>query len=146
VFEAVTLCKAGDVQPVTGPAFAVMRAVQQPVDQLFISVGRLVCQEFFDFCRCGGQADQIKISATDINAFTDLVIGAQSFFLLLCENELVDITMSPLILFHLGNGGLMQRLERPEFPVIAADLHCSFISGSRCRQRFIEGSPQVNPF
>src|SRR5206468_867833 len=57
---AAALSEAGDVEPVPSPAFAVVRVLEQAVDQPGIRFRRSVIDERLDFPRRGRQTDQVE--------------------------------------------------------------------------------------
>ena len=65
VLEAVAFGKAGLVEPVPRPPFAVVRGGQQSIDHLFVGVGRIVLEKGVDLVRRRRQADQIKGHAAE---------------------------------------------------------------------------------
>ena len=65
IFVAVTVCIAGHVQPVTGPALPVAFRVQQPIDELFVGIRRGVILKRLHLFRAGWQPDQVKIDPAD---------------------------------------------------------------------------------
>jgi hypothetical protein len=52
---------AGGVEPVTGPALAVVGRSEQAINQLLVGVVRFVRQKLLGFFRSGGQAQQVKV-------------------------------------------------------------------------------------
>ena len=64
-FGAVTVPVAvsPDIHPVPAPALAIMRAVEQPIDDLLVGVGRFVGQKSLHFGARRRQADQVEIDA-----------------------------------------------------------------------------------
>ena len=68
VFVAAGIGVADQVQPVTGPALAVVRTGQQAIDQAIEGVGRIVLEERFHFGRVRRQAGHVKIGAADERA------------------------------------------------------------------------------
>ena len=53
-----------NVEPMAAPAFAVMRGIEQAVEQLFVGVRRGVCEEGFDLGGRWRESDEIKASAS----------------------------------------------------------------------------------
>ena len=60
LFVAIAVGITGGVEPVPRPLFAEVRRGEQSIDLLFVGVGVLVAQEFVQFLRGRGQADQIE--------------------------------------------------------------------------------------
>ena len=55
----------GEVEPLSGPAFAISRISQETIDEFFVSVGRFVVEEQIDFGLSGRQATEIEAEAAD---------------------------------------------------------------------------------
>ena len=65
---AVGFGVAHQVEPVAGPALAVVRAGEQAIDQLLVGVGRSVVHEGVHLLRRRRQADQVEGDAADERA------------------------------------------------------------------------------
>ena len=63
--QTVRVAVTGGIEPKTGHVFAVPRRRQQPVDDFFISVRRLVGEKGVDFGDRGRQSRQIERDAAN---------------------------------------------------------------------------------
>ena len=69
VAVAIGIGVARDIEPVAAPALTVIRRVEQPIDQLFVSIGRSVCEEGFGLRRRRRQTGKIKMRAAQQSDF-----------------------------------------------------------------------------
>ena len=60
LFITVRVGVPRQVQPASGPAFAILRRREQPIDQPFVSIRRRIVDELVCFCRRRRNADQIE--------------------------------------------------------------------------------------
>src|SRR5207237_2018572 len=65
VAVAIRVGIACDVEPVAAPAFAVMRGIEQTIEQLFVRAGRGVREEGFDLGGRWRQPGDIKAGASE---------------------------------------------------------------------------------
>ena len=127
MFESVAFGVAHEIQPVTGPAFAVVRRGEQTVDEPFVSLWRTILNENVDVLRRGRQADEIERHAADELLFRGGSCGLEMFGLQVGEDELVDRIGGPGFLAGGRGIDVGDRLERPM---------CSRIGGGE-----IQGGP-----
>ena len=121
VAVAVRVGVTRDVQPVAAPAFAVMRGVEQPVDELFVGIGRRVREE----CRnLGGRRRQAREIEAGAAQQRDLFsVRRETEFLLheRADQERIDGRADAVFGFGPWDGGLVNRLERPEGALFLGD-------------------------
>ena len=60
VFESLGFGKSRQVKPVLRPAFAVMRAVEQPIDHALEGIGRRFVLKCRNFIGRGGQTEEVE--------------------------------------------------------------------------------------
>src|SRR5262249_22463239 len=95
MLEAVALGKAGEIEPVPGPAFAVVGAGQRAADQVFVSRRGGVIQEALDILWRRRQAEQIEVNPANKLAAIHQRIRRNARRLLLDSNEVVDWGAAP---------------------------------------------------
>ena len=117
--EAVRIAVAGQVEPVPGPAFAVVGRRQQPIDESLVSVGPAVGEEIGDFLRRRRQADEIEADPANQGRAIGLGRRRQLVLPQPGEDEAVDRVADPRIIADIGKRGPGDRLERP---VVAVDV------------------------
>ena len=118
---------AGDVEPVTAPAFAVARRGQQTVHQLLVGVGVEVADERLDFFRRRRQADQVERNPADQGAAVGRLRWRQALLLHLGEDKGVDGILHPRRVLHGRRLRPSHWLERPV--MLAGVVHGHFGSG-----------------
>src|SRR5207248_994489 len=121
VAVAVRVGVTRDVQPVAAPAFAVMRGLEEPVDELFVGIGCRVREE----CRnLGGRRRQAREIEAGAAQQRDLFsVRRETEFLLneRADQERIDGRSDAVFGFGLWDGGLVNRLERPEGALFLGD-------------------------
>jgi hypothetical protein len=116
----VTFFEAGNIEPVTSPAFAVVRAGNQPGDQLFVRVGRRVSDEGLDLVAWGCEPDEIEISSADQRAPVGQLVRRDIVRLSLGEHETIDSVAPPCLPLHRGQWRTPDRFKGPMPPVLRA--------------------------
>ena len=138
--EAARVGVAGGVEPVTGPAFAVVRRGEEEVDLLdvdgFEVAGRATgaggervgeagviagLDECVDLFGGGREADQIVVDATQEGFGTRGRIGLEALLFELGEDERVDGILDPGLVLHFGHRVLLDGLVRPMFAGLAGE-------------------------
>ena len=146
--EAVTLVDlqatrvgvTGGVEPVTGPAFAVVRRGEEEVDLLdvdgFEVAGRTAgargervgergviagLDEGVDLFGGGREAEEIVVDATEESLRTRGRIGLQALFFELGQDEGVDRILGPSLVLHFRHGEFLDGLVRPMFASLAGE-------------------------
>ena len=128
------------VEPVTGPAFAVMRRGEQRVDLLDIDgfdvAGRAAgagrervgergavagLDESFDLLGGGRKADEVVVDATQVGLVTGGGIRLQALLFELGEDERVDGILDPGLVLHFRHGVLLDGLVGPVFAGLAGE-------------------------
>ena len=89
--EAVGVGVVGDVEPVAGPAFAVVGRSEQAIDELFIGIGRFVGDKRGHFLGRGRQAEEVERQPADERAAIGLRGRHQLHFSELELDEPVDV-------------------------------------------------------
>ena len=87
---------AGDVEPVSSPAFAITRRREQPIDELGVGVRTLVGQKGLGFGRLRRQPGEIERSPAQEGKPIRLGRQRQPFFLQLLEHEGIDRIAYPV--------------------------------------------------
>ena len=127
--EAARVGVAGGVEPVTGPAFAVVRRGEEEVDLLgvdgFEVAGRTSgargervgergviagLDEGVDLFRGGREADQVVVDATQEGFRAGGRIGLKALLFELGEDERVDGILDPGLGLHFGHGVFLDGL------------------------------------
>ena len=129
---------ACEVEPVSAPAFAVLRRREQAIDQAFVGVRRLVVRERIGFVGSRWQAGQIEADAANQRSRVGERRGRKAMLFPLCREEAIDRVSSIGYQFGLRHDGIANRLERPvRFTQCGsiADLHA--VSG--------EGGTDLHP-
>ena len=104
---------ARHVQPVSAPAFAVMRGGQQAVHHLGKGVRRIVGQKILHLLRGGRQADQIERRAADQRALVRQRIGLHVVGFQLGQNEIVNRGLDPVGFLDLRHRRILDGFEGP---------------------------------
>jgi len=150
--KAARVGVAGGVEPVTGPAFAVVRRGEEEVDLLgvdgFEIAGRATgaggervgepgviagLDESVDLFGGGRETDQIVIDATQEGFGTRGRIGLEALLFKLGEDEGVDGILDLGLVLHFGHGVLLDGLVRPMFAGLAGET--SQLGGAATRHR-----------
>ena len=90
---------AGDVEPVTAPALAVVRGGEEAVYDFGEGVGGVVGFEGGDFLWGGREAREVEGGAADEGAAVGWADGLQSAVFEFREDEAVDFVFGPLACF-----------------------------------------------
>ncbi len=101
---------AGRVEPVPRHLLAILRRIDQAVDELVVRLGRFVGDEAIDLGQRGGQAGQVEAHAANERGFVGFGRGVQPFFVEPGQDEAVDRVTGQLRTLH-GRRGRMLRLE-----------------------------------
>ena len=86
---------ADQVEPVPGPALAVVRAGEQPIDQSLVGVGCAIGQEGRDVCGRGRKPGQVEREAADQGPLVGFGAGARLFLLERGQDEAIDRVARP---------------------------------------------------
>ena len=141
MLEAVALGEAGQVEPVPAPALAVVRAGQQPIDELVVGVGRRIGDERLDLLRRRRQADQVEVRAANQLAAIGGRVRRNALRFQPRQDEAIDRRAAPgFVLATVRQSGPCQRLERPELAV-AVGHRFAVMRGGRVDQRLVVGAP-----
>ena len=89
-FVAVAFGVANQVEPMSPPAFSILRRVQQPVDDLFERAVRLVIDEGFDVADRRRQASEVVVRSADQFLFFGRRSRCQIGGFKLLQDEVVD--------------------------------------------------------
>src|SRR5262249_19560135 len=96
---------AGEVEPVTAPAFAVVGRRQQPVHKSLVGVGRRVVDGGVDLLRRRRQPGQVERQPADEDAARRFGGGGEAVGLVLLGDEGVDGVADPGGVLSGGYGG-----------------------------------------
>jgi hypothetical protein len=94
---AVRFAVVGDVEPVASPTLAVSRRGEQPVDEVFIGLGRGISGKGFHFSGGGRQSVQVVSQAADQGAPVGFGGRRESFVAQFREHERVDRRLDPWV-------------------------------------------------
>jgi hypothetical protein len=108
----------GDIEPVAGPVFTVLRGGEEALDDLGVGVGRGVVDEGLHVGGVRRETDEIEIDAADEGGFLGGRVGGHPVALEFREDEVVDGVFDPRGVLHGGHGGFLHGLEGP---VVFAD-------------------------
>src|SRR6202035_2849518 len=122
VLKAGTVGVASHIQPVAAPPLAVMRRGEQLLDQIFVSFGRWIVDEFLDLSRRRQQTNQVQIRAADQRSFVGLRRRFQAFLRQHVADERVDGIAAPARIAYLGRGMTNRWLESPPLPIFVGKL------------------------
>src|SRR5262249_10902471 len=101
---ALAVGVAGQVEPDLGPAFAVGRVGQRPVDVALVGVGGGVVDEAVRLLDARGQPGQVEGRPTGQGVAVGGRGGAQPFLLQPGQDEVVDGVDGPVRVADLGDG------------------------------------------
>ena len=87
---AIPVAVAPDIHPVAPPAFAVMRAGKQFIDDFFPGIGRTVIQKRLQLFGCWWQADQIQIDSPQLHMFGSVWQSIQMLLIMSLCNERIN--------------------------------------------------------
>ena len=104
------------IEPVPGPALAIMRRGQQPVDHSFISLWGIVSQEGRDFLRRRRQTREIEGHAAQQCGLVGRRRRGEAIRFHLGEKEAVNRRARPGPVLHHRRRGVADRLKSPKFP------------------------------
>ena len=119
--EAVGVGVARQVEPVLGPPHAELRARQQAVDDLLVSVGRGIAREYVDLGRRRRQAGQVEAQAAEQGRTVGLGRGAKALRIEPRHDERVDRVADPGTIPDGRDLRPLERLERPVGPLLRGD-------------------------
>ena len=140
----VAFGKTGQVEPVAAPALAVMRAVEQTIDEPVVGVAGTVGHKRLDLVGRRGKPKQIEIGAADQLPPIGGTVGYKPLCLEPRKHEMIDAGAAPVLVLdrrHLGPG---QRLERPKLSILVADGFGNHFGG-HVDQRLVVGGAGFNP-
>ena len=119
---AATFCKPDDIQPVPRPAFPIMLALQQRVDDLLECLRRFVCDEGCHLFRSRRQSNHIEICPAYQLLFRDWSIRGQPQGIVFGSDKAIDRGQHPRCIFDVRRGCDGQGLKRPELaPFLQVD-------------------------
>src|SRR5262249_17438053 len=109
------LGKADEIQPVARPALAVVRRIEQAVDDALERLRRLVGEEGIDFRRRRRKADEVEGYAPQERALFCGPGRFQSRLIEPGENETIDVAQRPGCTGDVRRSRLSDGLEGPLF-------------------------------
>jgi hypothetical protein len=104
---------ADDVEPVTGPALAVLRGSQKFVDEFCVGVGAVVFDEGFDFIARRREAEEVEVGAADERAAVGGGGGREILLFEFSQDEAIDRILRPRGVLHDGRRVVDRFLKRP---------------------------------
>ena len=122
--EAVGITR--EVEPVPAPAFAVMRGVEQPIDNALERRARVAVRsrkERRSLLRGRRQADQVVVHAPQQRPIFRPTIRLQLGRLQLGEDKPIDFIFRPLRILDRRRGRFCEWRKRPVLPIAVGDLH-----------------------
>ena len=111
---AVRVGVAGDVKPMPAPALAVVRGLQQPLDQATVRAGFFVVDERTDFRRAREQPGQVQAHPADQSPPVRFGGRLQAFGFELGEHECVNGIAVPALSVHARRLGPLHGAQRPQ--------------------------------
>ena len=117
VLEAVTLRKAGQIQPVSPPPLAVVRRRQQPVNERLIGPRRRVAHKRIDLCQGRRQPHEIEGHSADQHLTVSWHRRVATLRLQLGQDKRIERRSGPRGLLHHRQLGSDHRLKRPVRPI-----------------------------
>src|SRR5258708_31187242 len=88
--QAIGMGVASVVEPVARSLFAESRLGEQPVNKMLICVRGRVGYEFLNFFRCWQYPSEVEGHQANKHTLVGLRRSLHTFFLLFCNNEIVD--------------------------------------------------------
>ena len=119
---AIGVGVAGEVEPLAGPALAIPRAREQPVDEPLVGVGGRVVQEGVELHGRRRQTGEVEEHAPAERRLVGLGRGCEPLALEPRPHESVDLVPRPFGVSDVGHGRPLVLHERPVRPVLGAGL------------------------
>ena len=110
---AVRVGVSRDVQPVPAPPLAVVRGLEQPLDQASVGTGFAIADEFPDFRRTRQESGQVQADAADQRAVIRLRRRFQALGFEFGEHERVNRIAYPAVSIHVRRLGPLDWAKRP---------------------------------
>lgn len=95
VFKTIALSEAHDVQPMSSPAFSIVRRCKHPINQIFVGMIGQIVEKRGDFVRGWRKSQQIKRQATNQSAFVGFRGCNQSRFCAFRINKRINGIFRP---------------------------------------------------
>ncbi len=121
MFEAIAVRIPRNIEPVTAPAFAVVRRGKEFVDQSLPRAWSIVRHKLGRFCGRGRQSGQVEISPAQKRLPVGSRRGFEALFLTALLEKKIDRILQ--VCRDGGHRGLDRQLERPVVPRFRRDLH-----------------------
>ena len=121
IFESVALGVPRGVQPVPGPALAVLGLRQEPIDQPIVGVRPGILHERLDRLGRGGKAVEVEREATDQGPAVGLRGGLEAPGFKVRQHVGVDRVPDPVGVLDIRRLGLLQGLPGPAVVLIRGD-------------------------
>src|SRR5262249_15743060 len=112
---------ARHVQPEPAPTFSVMRAAEQPLDQLFIGPRRRVIDECVYVLRTGQKSGQVQVGSPDQRITIRPRTGLKAFLVQRFLDEGVYGIRLPPRISYVWNRAPLRFPERPPTPILRRD-------------------------
>jgi len=127
---------------VAGPAFAVVGAVEQPIDDAFISVGGGVLKKGVEFLASRGEAGEVEMDAAEEDFAGSFGLRRELKTAVFGGDERVDGIAVPTRLSNGGYRGPANGLKRPVLAGVALGL---FVLWGRrsCGDPIVEGADLI---
>ena len=104
---------AGQIEPVPPPAFPEVGRSEQPIDDLLMGIGRLICQERLDRFRRGRQPQRVEVDPANPCPPIRFARRAQPRLFDLREQKTIDRRARPVGVLDGGRRHSVERLKRP---------------------------------
>src|SRR5207302_7899228 len=114
MLEAVALRETGDVEPVTGPALAVVDIAEEAVEQFVKRIRGSVAQESVHFVRCRRQAEKIEVGSPYQLPFVNRRVRRQAGGFQFGKDEPIRDRATPAFILDRRRRRAAKWLERPE--------------------------------
>ena len=146
LLKAMALREARQVEPVSPPAFAIVRTCEEPINQAGPGLRRGIRGKGVDGIGGGRQANDAEVGAAHLGSSRGRGIGREVFLFQAPEQEAVDLTAAPRTLLRLLRGLCLQRLEGPPAAMLLRDGQAGLVLLSLFGfQGTVIGRTEVNP-
>ncbi len=112
-FVPVRLGEAHEIEPISCPAFTVVRRFEQAIYDAFISQRRIIGKKGTDFGCRRGEPDEIKCHAPHQSAFVGRLSGRETRFVELRQDEIIHRRLRPVFVLDGRRRRKSDGLKRP---------------------------------
>ena len=112
-FIAIGICVTRYIQPLAGPAFAIVRRSQQSIHNLVVGIRAAVREIVVDLLQRGRKADKIKAQTPDKSGAIRFRRRPHMFVFQTRQHESINRITDPLFILHRWQHGLDRWLKCP---------------------------------